>query len=145
MYIECKDYLNSSAVYNLLERFDTSFDDPLHNEIDFDVYSEKLSLHAHFILAYEEGELMGFIAYYINKEKCHVYIPLIVVHKEGRHRGIGHNMLSSLWEKLPVGIEQISLEVKEANDNARNFYQREGFFVLLNTNKGKLLLNKSIK
>ena len=132
-------------VNSLLERFDMSFNEPLHNEIDFNVYSEKLSLYAHFILAYDEKKLIGFVAYYINKEKRHAYIPFIAVHKEGRHRGIGHLMLSCLWQILPIEIEQVSLEVKKNNDNAQTFYIREGFFVLSDLEKGKLLLNKNIK
>lgn len=142
MYIKYKNHLSSSKVNSLLERFDMSFEEPLHNEIDFNVYSEKLSLHAHFILAYDEKELMGFIAYYINKDRRYAYIPFIAVHKEGRHRGIGHLMLSYLLQILPLEIKQISLEVKEDNNNAQAFYKREGFCVLSDFKKGKLLLNK---
>ena len=145
MLIKCEDSLSNTMVHAILVRFDMSFDEPLHDEIDFLVYSEKLSLHAHFILAYDDNELIGFIAYYINKEEKFAYIPFIAVHPKGRHRGIGHLMLSCLWEQLPIRISQVRLEVKGSNVYAQSFYQREGFNVLSGPCKGKFLLNKNLK
>ena len=145
MFIKFKNHLSMSMVNSLLERFDTSFDKPLHDIIDINVYSEKLSLHAHFIIAYDEKEIIGFVAYYMNKEGQYAYIPLIAVHKERRRRGVGHLMLSRLWEFLPVEIDKVRLEVKEGNISAQLFYKREGFIVLSGVNNGKFLLNKNRK
>ena len=145
MIIKCEYQLNSTKVYSLLERFDTSFDEPLHEKIDFIAYSEKLSHHAHFILAYDDNKQIGFIAYYINEEGRYAYIPFIAVHPNGRHRGIGHTMFSYLWEIIPVEIDYVRLEVKVSNINAQNFYHREGFYVISNENNGKILLNKDLK
>ena len=140
MLIKCEDRLSKATVISILERFDMSFNDPLHNIIDFFVYGEKLSLYAHFILAYDEKELIGFIAYYINIEGGVAYVPFVAVHPKGRHRGVGHLMFSYLSGMLPVEIDQIRLEVKESNVNALNFYQREGFHILSGPREGKYMI-----
>lgn len=144
MLIKCEESLSKAMVISILERFDMSFEDPLHNIIDIMMYGEKLSLHAHFILAYDDNKLVGFIAYYINKEGRYAYIPFIAVHSDGRHRRVGHMMLSYLWNIIPVDIDQVRLEVKVSNVNAQDFYHREGFYVISDENNGKLLLNKDL-
>ncbi len=144
MLIKCEDSLSDTMVHSLLMRFDMSFDEPLHDEIDFIAYSKKLSLHAHFILAYNDNDLMGFISYYINEEGQFAYVPFIAVHQDCRHQGVGHLMLSYLLGKLSIEIKHVRLEVKESNAYAQMFYKREGFYVISEPNKGRILLNKDL-
>ena len=139
--------LTSSEVLSLLQFFDDSSDRPLHEGLNFSSYSEKLSRHALFVLAKDGDELKGFIAYYLNEEGHFVYIPQIVVHKNARHSGLGHMMMTELIESVALlngKYTQIQLEVLNENDNARNFYSREGFDAV-EDRKERLLLISSIK
>ena len=119
--------LSQSEVLSLLERFDDSSDEPLHESLDFIKYSKKLSQYAYFVLATEKKQQIGFIAYYLNDENHFAYVPQVVVHRNARHRGLGHTMFNILCDSLSTDIECIKLEVLKSNIYARNFYQREGF------------------
>ena len=120
--------LSKEEVLRLLNRFDDSSDAPLHQGLDFESYSEKLSEHAWFVIAEEGGAQIGFIAYYLNDEGKFGYVPQVVVHREGRHQGIGHKMFEGLYEVLKDrNFHTLKLEVLKSNQNARRFYEREGF------------------
>lgn len=127
MDIQCDIRLNEKEVYYLLQYFDDSSDIPLHSGLEFTEYSKKLSMHAYFVLAYNAGELIGFIAYYLNDEGKFVYVPQIVVHRHGRHKGCGHAMIETLVQCRSSNYKFILLEVLFNNINARSFYEREGF------------------
>lgn len=119
--------LCKEQVLVLLSYFDNSSDHPLHEGLDFDSYSEKLSKFAYFVIASDDSSRLGFIAYYLNEDGRFVYIPQIVVHKDGRHKGIGHKMLQALKERYSDSFANIRLEVLKDNMNAKKFYEREGF------------------
>ena len=133
--------LSQSEVLSLLNRFDDSSDSPLHEGLDFDSYSNKLSDFAYFIIAIEENIQIGFIAYYLNEEGKFAYVPQVVVHKDGRHKGVGHAMFKVLYNVTNKKYPFLRLEVLKCNVNARAFYEREGFLFIEEHNE-RLLLEK---
>lgn len=135
--------LSQSEVLSLLERFDDSSDEPLHESLDFDQYSKKLSLFAYFVIATEKNQQIGFIAYYLNDENYFAYIPQVVVHKSARHKGVGHSMFMDLYECIRINFLTLKLEVLKSNINARSFYEREGFVEISDHNE-RLLLEKKL-
>ena len=136
--------LSKEEVLRLLNRFDDSSDAPLHEGLDFDSYSEKLNEYARFVIAYEKEAQMGFIAYYLNDEGKFGYVPQVVVHRDGRHQGIGHKMFGALYEVLKdKAFHALKLEVLKSNQNARRFYEREGFGVIEDHSE-RILLEKSL-
>lgn len=143
MKIENGQVLSVEQVLHLLQYFDDSSPVPLHEGLDFQKYSEKLSRYAKFILALDSEKLLGFIAYYLNEDGHFVYIPQIVVHHYGRHQGVGHKMLASLEDKYKGFYDTIKLEVLKDNDNARCFYSRESF-VEIEDHGERLLLSKKL-
>ena len=135
--------LTEEEVFNLLNHFDDSSDHPLHEGLDFETYSDKLSKCAYFIIAYLEEQCVGFIAYYLNDEGRFAYIPQTVVHKAGRHQGVGHTMFGALYKSVMEKYSTIRLEVLKSNNNARNFYTREGFIAIEDHNE-RLRLEKKL-
>ena len=107
--------LSKEEVIDLLEYFDDSSDRPLHEGLDFDAYSDKLSKYAYFTLAYLKNLCVGFIAYYLNDEGRFVYVPQVVVHKCGRHQGVGHLMFIELYAKCANKYRTVELEVLKDN------------------------------
>lgn len=134
--------LTQSEVLSLLNRFDDSSDSPLHEGLDFDSYSKKLSDYAFFVIAYEDKKMIGFIAYYLNDEGQFAYVPQVVVHKDSRHKGVGHALFSTMYDSLTPNYTSIRLEVLKTNDNARGFYAREGFEEINDHNERLLLERK---
>jgi len=95
--------------------------------LDFDVYSEKLSKYALFVIAYEAESCVGFLAFYLNDSDHFIYVPQIVVFHGNRRHGIGHNLFEVLNNRYSERYPIIKLEVLKDNLRARNFYKREGF------------------
>ena len=135
--------LSQSEVLSLLNRFDDSSEKPLHEGIDFSTYSIKLSQYAYFIIAIENDLQMGFVAYYLNDDNHFAYVPQVVVHKEARHKGLGHSMFKVLCDSLTSNIKCIKLEVLKSNFYARNFYRREGFSCVEDHSE-RILLEKKL-
>lgn len=135
--------LSQPEVLFLLKHFDDSSDSPLHEGLDFKAYSHKLGQFAHFVLASENEQQVGFIAYYLNEENHFVYVPQIVVHKDARHKGLGHSMFNVLCDSIAKDMECIKLEVLKSNLYARDFYRREGFLEVEDRNN-KILLEKKL-
>ena len=127
MIIETNKKLDQAEVLSLLNYYDDSSDSPLHEGLDFNAYSKKLSDFAYFIIATENNHQIGFIAYYLNEEGRFAYVPQVVVHKDGRHKGLGHAMFDALYNINKKYYKSIRLEVLKSNVNARRFYAREGF------------------
>lgn len=144
MNIQTNVRLTKAEVNRLLNYFDDSSDTPLHEGLDFVNYSKKLSRYAHFILVWEKEKLMAFLTYYLNDEEHFVYVPQVVVHKDGRHKGIGHKMFVALKDFLNGKYETIQLEVLKNNHNARKFYEREGF-IEKEDRKERILLSNNMR
>lgn len=135
--------LSQEEVFSLLNHFDDSSDTPLSQGLDFTSYSKKLSEFAHFVVTYDDDKMIGFIAYYLNEDGHFAYIPQTVVHRDGRHNGVGHAMFSAMYDSVKSNYPTIRLEVLKANDNARKFYAREGF-VEIEDHYERLLLEKKL-
>lgn len=142
--IKTRVRLSDEDALSLLNYFDDSSDIPLHEGLDFDSYSKKISEHAYFILYYKDKSLLGFIAYYLNYEGKYVYVPQIVVHKNGRHLGVGHQMMVSLINDVSQEYNSLQLEVLKDNNNAIQFYEREAFNKI-EDHGVKWLMNKKLK
>lgn len=125
--IEVGVKLSQIEVLSLFNDFDDSSEVPLHEGLDFQMHSRKFADKAYFILAKIESRIIGFVAYYLNEEGKYSYISEIIVHKDGRHRGIGHKMMVSLINAMGTSYDCIRLEVLKTNQYARKFYEREGY------------------
>jgi [ribosomal protein S18]-alanine N-acetyltransferase len=75
-----------------------------------------------------EGEVTGFILGRWFADEAEVLN--LAVRPEKRRKGIGGGLLQAALEELwKVGVARIYLEVREANGEARGFYQKHGFTV----------------
>lgn len=139
MSIEVGKKLSQDMVFSLLEFFDDSAVGHLSDRIDLLSYSIKLSNNALFLIVKDLDNYLGFVAYYLNTEGKFVYISQIITHKTGRHKGIGHLMLSHLTDSLTGSYNSILLEVYNSNNSALVFYKREGFMLRENRGEKSLL------
>ncbi len=142
MTIEGGVRLSCEQAYSLLLDFDSAFDPALHRELDLSSYSQKLASNAYFVLAKEDIETVGFIAYYLNDEGKFCYVPLLAVSNNFRNCGIAKGMFTELYSSIPESTKHILLEVEKNNIAARSLYRSEGFFVAENR-ENKLLLMRA--
>lgn len=76
--------------------------------------------------AEEDGELLAYcIVYYVMDEG---EIARIAVSPHRQHQGIGQKLLDYTSARcLEQGVCRLLLDVRESNQNARNFYEKYGF------------------
>ena len=90
------------------------------------------------------GLIIGFVAYYINRENRFLYVPFTAVLPEYRGQGVGYLMFEHLYEIKDNDLDSIQLEVDKNNQSARAFYERSGFQIK-EERVNKYLLDKKYK
>ena len=138
-----KERLTKEDAHQLLNDFDQMFSPALSSHIDIERFSEKLSKYAFFILCRSDDEVVGYIAFYENKETQTSYIPSICVKDSYRAKGLASQMMDYLVQQSPDDIEKISLEVRKNNSSALKYYERNGF-VFSEDRNTKILMNRKI-
>ena len=73
-----------------------------------------------WLVAEEEGRIVGYL-HYSSGELHRLYIEPELI-----GRGVGRALLAELNRRLPAGTEYVAL-VREGNDGALRFYERQGF------------------
>jgi len=100
-----------------------SFMDPYPAHLLRDIYN----LGAGFLVAQEDGKVVGFIIFWIRFED-EGHIISLAVDKDYRRRGVGAALVMtaiSIFEKFH--IKNIKLEVRARNTGAIKFYRALGF------------------
>lgn len=78
------------------------------------------------VLVYEEDHILGFVVYSIVQDIAEIIDIAIIKEEEGK--GIGSKLINTVIEKAKeLGLHSISLEVREDNERAIGFYEKEGF------------------
>jgi ribosomal protein S18 acetylase RimI-like enzyme len=138
--------LDYTIVVNLLYNCENSFNPPLSHNIPFtvDEYAMRLANNASFVVCEENGEIIGFTAFYTNIPGGFVYIPQIWVSDDYQRKGIGAKMMDVLIQCAPKDIQSIRLEVRRNNEKAFSFYAKNGFSCIGDSNN-KCLLERILK
>lgn len=113
----------------------------LLKEVDIEKYAQKLSELALFVIARDEGNIIGFAAYYLNHRNSTVFISLISVHKHYRHQGIGKRLVECLINSYSSEYKFIDLEVDKKNEDGQMFYKTMSFHIIEHRN-AKFLLRR---
>lgn len=93
---------------------------------DFNYKIDKKSFNNDFlkILVYEENSIQGVLVYQYLYDR--IEIDYIIVDKDYRNKGIATKLLNFM-EKSYNNLKNITLEVRESNKGAINFYLKNDF------------------
>jgi ribosomal-protein-alanine acetyltransferase len=84
------------------------------------------SFERYFFVATSRDKVIGFVGGAIRRE--HGHISGIAVDKGYRRKGIGTRLLRTAHhEFLAKGFDKVTLEVRENNSSAIQFYKKEGY------------------
>lgn len=76
-----------------------------------------------------EGEVVGYFGIWLINDEGHILN--IAVAKDHRNKGYGRLLVSRLLELAKeMGIDKLTLEVRESNEPAKKLYTKAGFQVL---------------
>lgn len=111
--------------FNIIEPIlNTEFDDFWSPQ---NLKSELLNLNSKYIVAKQNGEIIGFAGIWFSVDDVH--ITNIVVKKSYRHQGIGKALLEQLIFMAKVK-DSLTLEVNTKNSNAIKLYEKYNFKTL---------------
>ena len=81
---------------------------------------------ARYLVAVENGEIIGFAGAWIVLDEAHV--TNIAVREDQRGRGVGRRLTQALMQYAAnLGVVYATLEVRRSNDRAQNLYQSLGY------------------
>ncbi|MBB6451019.1 ribosomal-protein-alanine N-acetyltransferase [Geomicrobium halophilum] len=81
---------------------------------------------AHYFVADDGRDIIGYCGIWIVMEEAH--ITNIAVLSGYRHQGVGQSLVKAMIEQsFKLGVQTITLEVRETNTRAQQFYRQFGF------------------
>ena len=92
---------------------------------DYDEWILKLSEKASIMIAYNNNDVCGLLAYYIASE--YIYITLLVISPKYRSMGIASSLMRQVIEVSSNDRKPIRLEVATTNHTAIALYLKHGF------------------
>lgn len=107
----------------------THFIPRLDENIDIHMYAKKIFNHGFRIEYFEDNNLCGLLACYINSENNFSFITTISVLPTFQKKGYAQILLDKLIEeckRIPT-IYRIDLEVANSNTKALAFYRKNDF------------------
>ncbi len=113
----------------LLKFLNDSYLPTLTSQVDLTEYARKLYKNAEILYLNVDNKNIGILAYYLTTSGC--YITSLGVYKFYHGSGFG-NILFNHFLKLikEKSIREITLEVHNTNQKAKNFYLKHGFFFI---------------
>lgn len=93
-----------------------------------DFFAEIDNPRAHYLVYEDKGELIGYAGYWQVLEEGH--ITNIAIKPSHQGRGNGKKLIEAMVNNARIiGIEQMTLEVRESNVNALKAYSSVGFHI----------------
>lgn len=127
--IQIKECLSYEAKKGVWDAFFKVYSDNSHGIQNIDNYIEKVSKLARIIAAYDNEQVIGFIAFYANNydEKI-AYLTQGLVIKDYQKCNIGKKLFKACEVVCKKeGFKYLKLEVNKDNINAIGFHSHYGF------------------
>lgn len=141
MSVEYKIGLASKEqLQSLLIKCDKYFVPKLSEKVDIEEYSKKLFDNAINLEAWENNNLIGLAAMYVDEDKTLGFITNVSVDNGFTNNGIASKLLKHCIEySKEKNLDKINLEVNENNTPALKLYNKFGFEVYEEKNSSKFM------
>lgn len=145
MSCDIKQEYISDTKREVMQICDESFEHSICARANFEELFNKIDKFAEFIVAYDE-EALGYVAMYANDKKGKVaYITLIGVRPQYRGKHVGKRLLMECCKiALSQGMKEIKLEVRNKNEKAMTFYEKNGFKVISSASERSVYMSRAL-
>ena len=116
----------------------------LSSYVDIDKYSVKLYEKAQRIEIWNNGQLEGLLAYYLNTESRFAFITNVSISPRIKGKGAASYLLNRLIEDNTGIVDIIRLEVNVYNERARHFYEKNDFICHSAGNSDSIIMERCI-
>jgi len=125
--------INTATAMQIAEhlRFgESDFVEHLMEQVNIEGYAIKIKKYGCTFEAWNDNQLIGLVAAYLNKEKRTGFITNVSVLPGWQSCGIGNQLLRHCIGNLEeAGVEQIALEVLSVREKAMRLYSKHGFII----------------
>ena len=137
---------NYKDIYDILNYYSKDLEPISAGRIDLDEMARKFSAFGKVIELEEEGERVGFAAFYHNDRKLRrAFLSMIVVLPEYQGHGCGSRLVTEVeHECVDDGMKILAVEVRTDNERAIRFYKERGFAVVNALSDIKVILEKDL-
>lgn len=123
--VYCHNSSSEKDIVCHLTAMSPHFSLPLEGRVNIDSYAHKLFINAERDEAYDNGILVGLVAYYVNGNNA--FVSNVSVLPGYVRNGIGESLLKKMQRHLKTNdVEIVSMEVAD-DDRLVNFYRKNGF------------------
>lgn len=130
-----KNKSNNLDVYLHLQRVKSEFNPPLEITVDIYEYAKKINSKAQRIEVWNNDDLIGLIAFYINSTENLFFITNVSVEKKFQGKKIAQKLMIKVFEiAKEINHNKIILEVFNENKKAIEFYKKLNFEIKSNSN-----------
>lgn len=128
-YTQGKSTLNDIALH--LEACNDLFSPPLSSYVNISTYAHKIHRNSELFEAWDNGELIGLVACYMNDpDNERAFITNVSVFKEYQGRGVAIQLLNKTISKVTgKSFNKIKLDVQVDNQIAIALYKKFGFYL----------------
>ena len=133
-------------IYDILNYYSKDLEPIRAGRVDLDEMARKFSAFGTVIELEEEGERVGFAAFYHNDRKLRrAFLSMIVVLPEYQGHGCGSRLVTEVeHECVDDGMKILAVEVRTDNERAIRFYKERGFAVVNALSDIKVILEKDL-
>ena len=137
---------NYKDISDILNYYSKDLEPIRAGRIDLDEMARKFSAFGKVIELEEEGERVGFAAFYHNDRKLRrAFLSMIVVLPEYQGHGCGSRLVTEVeHECVDDGMKILAVEVRTDNERAIRFYKERGFAVVNALSDIKVILEKDL-
>ena len=137
---------NYKDISDILNYYSKDLEPIRAGRIDLDEMARKFTAFGTVIELVEDGERVGFAAFYHNDRKLRrAYLSMIVVLPEYQGRGCGSRLIAEVeHECIEDGMKILAVEVRTDNQMAVKFYKERGFEVINALSDIKMILEKEL-
>lgn len=105
-----------------------SFNPPLDQRVDIDIYAQKIYNNADTFEAWHGEILIGLVAVYCNDVEKTAYITSVSVNDNFINKGVASNLLKKcIGHVESLHLNEIALKVNILSDKARKLYEKFDF------------------
>ena len=140
-----KTRINTAKEHNIFEHLklcDKQFITPLSLRVNIGEYSKKLAGNARLFEAWDEANLVGLVAMYIDNDE-EGFITNVSVCEEYMGKGIATMIFNLLIiNSIESGVKTLRLEVYSINHVAIKLYEKFGFKKYIEKDDSLVMLKK---
>lgn len=120
--------ITQKSLLKFIQQIDRTFPIPLSDKVNLEDYTEKLLKNAVLCAEFDNEQIIGVVAGYINDVSLFAYISLVAVLPQARGEGVASKLIKEFFEKCrEKAYIAVHVYTHKTNHSAIRLYEKLGF------------------